>query len=264
MGCSCISSKLKDKYNLEDIISTEYNSSKKEIISIYPLTSYVKNVFYLINKIRTNPSGFIKAIEQAEKFIKEINGRKIFWYNDIKIALNEGISMFNDCKNYLNSIQPMDEINFCDEIVLECPTEENKIKEKNYFKEKILEKKDKCGIKAYFRDSIYIPEISVLLMIVDDSSKNPRKKRECLLNPNFKYIGISASDYINNNNENNIIINTKEDNNENNAEKNNEGNEKNNGGNIYNNEDRFKEEKININTNNESKRKAFCAYFTLK
>ena len=31
-------------------------------------------------------------------------------------------------------------------------------------------------------------------MLVDDAIKNPRKKREALLNPKFKYIGISASD----------------------------------------------------------------------
>ena len=231
MGCGCIASQLKDKYTIEDIISTKYNSSQKEIVSTYPLSPYVKKVFYLINKIRTNPSEFIKVIEQAEKYIKEINGRKIFEDNDIKIALNEGISMFNDCKTYLNSIQPMDELYFCDEIVLECPTEENKINEKNFFKEKILEKKDKCGIKAYFRDSIYIPEISVLLMIIDDSVQNPRKKREC----------------------DNIV------------DKNKEENERNNGGNIYNNNEVIiKEEKININIKNEGKKKAFCAYFTLK
>ena len=101
-------------------------------------------------------------------------------------------------------------------------------------------------------------------MIIDDSVQNPRKKRECLLNPNYKYIGISASDYINNN-ENNIIINTKGDNNDNIVDKNKEENERNNGGNIYNNNEVIiKEEKININIKNESKRKAFCAYFTLK
>ena len=62
MGCGCIASQLKDKYTIEDIISTKYNSSQKEIISTYPLSSYVKKVFYLINKIRTNPSEFIKNI----------------------------------------------------------------------------------------------------------------------------------------------------------------------------------------------------------
>ena len=256
MGCGCISSKLKDKYTIEDIIQTKYSSSQKEIASNFPLTSYAKKVFYLINNIRTNPHDFIKVIEQAEKFIKEINGRKIFEDNNIKVALNEGITMFNDCKTYLNSIQPMDELNFCDEIVLECPTEEAKINEKNIFKEKVLEKKDKCGIISYFRDSIYIPEISVLLMIVDDSVKNPRKKRESLLNPNFKYIGISASDYNNSlTNENNIILNT---NNENIIEKNNGGNIKDE--NVVVNKD----EKININIKSDIKRKAFCAYFSLK
>ena len=116
MGCGCISSKSKDKYTIEDIISTKYSSSQKEIASNFPLTSYVKKVFYLINNIRTNPHDFIKVIEQAEKFIKEINGRKIFEDNNIKVALNEGITMFNDCITYLNSIQPMNELNFCDEI----------------------------------------------------------------------------------------------------------------------------------------------------
>ena len=101
-------------------------------------------------------------------------------------------------------------------------------------------------------------------MIIDDSVQNPRKKRECLLNPNYKYIGICASDYINNN-ENNIIINTKGDNNDNIVDKNKEENERNNGGNIYNNNEVIiKEEKININIKNEGKKKAFCAYFTLK
>jgi hypothetical protein len=36
-----------------------------------------------------------------------------------------------------------------------------------------------------------LPEVSALLMIVDDSEKNPGKKRNALLNKEFKYIGIS-------------------------------------------------------------------------
>ena len=198
MGCGCIGPQTRDNYSIEDIISTKYSPTKKEITSTYPLTSYVKKVFYLINKIRTSPSEFITVIEQAEKYIKEINGRKIFVNSGLKIALNEGKIMFKDCMDYLKTLEPMNELIFCDEIVLECPTEENKIKDVNFFKEKLLEKKDKYGIIAYFKDSICIPEISVLLMLVDDSVKNPKKKREALLNPNFKYIGISASDCVNN------------------------------------------------------------------
>ena len=149
--------------------------------------------------------------------------------------------MFQDCVNYLKNLQPMEELIFCDDIVLECPKDEKNIKDINFFKEKVLEKKEKCGIEAYFKDSIRIPEISVLLMLVDDSAKNPRKKRETLLNPKYKYIGISSSD-----------INTSDKEDKKNIELNGEN------------------KKINDGTKNLEKiirselNKPFCAYFTLK
>ena len=189
MGCGCIGP-TKDKYSIENIINDK-NNEAKEIQSIYSLTEYTKKVFTLINKVRTSPSKFAPMIEQSEKYIRDLNGRKIFDGNGIKVSLNEGKTMFKDCADYLKTLQPMEELNFCDDIVLECPTDEKKIKDINIFKEKVLEKKEKTGIIAYFKDSIRIPEISVLLMLVDDAIKNPRKKRETLLNPNYKYIGIS-------------------------------------------------------------------------
>jgi len=273
MGCGCVGPASKDKYSIENIISTKYDS-KKEITSKFHLTEYVKRVFHLINKIRTNPSEFISVIEQAEKYITEKNGRKIFEDNGLKISLNEGEAMFKDCADYLKSLKPMNELNFCDDIVLECPTEEKKIKDMNFFREKVLEKKNKSGILAYFKDSICIPEISVLLMMVDDSVKNPRKKRETLLNPNYKYIGISSSDsnsnYIN---VSDININGI-DNKENNKEKDTNGinNNINSGNNFWENNDvnknnnGIKDENNNINKSvkNEIKHKPFCAYFTLK
>ena len=258
MGCGCVGPSNKDKYSIENIISTKYDS-KKEITSRLPLTEYVKKVFQLINKVRTTPSEFISVIEQAEKYIKEKNGRKIFEGNGLKISLNEGKAMFKDCVEYLKTLNPMNELQFCDDIVLECPTEEKQIKDINIFREKVLEKRDKCGILAYFKDSICIPEISVLLMIVDDSIKNPRKKRETLLNPNYKFIGISSSD-------GNNIINVNENINLINGINKNEDNNNNNGNNVGENID---ENQINKNINNkimksEIKHKPFCAYFTLK
>ena len=280
MGCGCIGP-TKDKYSIENILNEKYEASK-EIVSIYPLTDYVKKVFFLINKIRASPSEFVKAIEQAEKCIKEIDGRKVFDGNGIKVSLNEGKTMFKDCEEYLKTLSPMEELNFCDDIVLESPTEEKKIKDINIFKEKVLEKKDKFGISAYFKDSIRIPEISVLLMIVDDTTKNPKKKREALLNPNFKYIGISSSDVNINqeekdkkkeegnennvNNENNNNINNE--NNQVNIENNqaNNGNNAENKGENNNNENNKSTDVKDINKiiKSEMKSKPFCAYFTLK
>ena len=275
MGCGCIGP-TKDKYSIENILNEKYEESK-EITSIYPLTDYVKKVFFLINKIRTSPSEFVKAIEQAEKCIKEIDGRKVFDGNGIKVSLNEGKTMFKDCEEYLKTLSPMEELNFCDDIVLESPTEEKKIKDINIFKEKDLEKKDKFGISAYFKDSIRIPEISVLLMLVDDAIKNPRKKREALLNPKFKYIGISASDVNISQEEkdkkkeedNGNNINNENNNNQNN-QVNNENNQANNGNNTENKKENDENNKstevkdINKIIKNEMKAKPFCAYFTLK
>jgi len=238
MGCGCVGPS-KDKYSIENILGDKLNEPKN-INSTFPLTEYVKKVFCLINRIRTNPTEFITVIEAAERYIKEINGRKIFDDNKIKVSLNEGKKMFQDCVNYLKTVAPMEELNFCDDIILECPTNEVNIKDINFFKEKLLEKKDKFGIEAYFKDSIRIPEISVLLMLVDDSIKNPRKKRETILNPNYKFIGISSSDI-----------------NRNSADKNDNENKLN--------ENENNKENINLeNRLKNDSNKPFCAYFTFK
>ena len=237
MGCGCVGPS-KDKYSIENILN-EKIQEPKEITSNLPISEYVKKVFCLINKVRLNPSEFVAAIEQAEKYIKEINGKKIFDNNNIKVSLNEGKKMFQDCADCLRNLAPMEELIFCDEIVLDCPKDDKNIRDINHFKEKLLEKKEKFGIEAYFKDSIRIPEISVLLMLVDDSTRNPKKKRETLLNPNYKFIGISSSD--------NTI-----------------GKEENK------NNDHLRDNNINGGTNNIDKilknklNKPFCAYFTLK
>ena len=235
MGCKCIGP-TKDKYSIENILYDKMQEPKG-ISSNIQITEYVQKVFCLINKIRVNPSEFVSYIQGAEKYIKEINGRIIFDDSRIKVFLNEGIKMFKDCEDRLRDLKPMEALKFCDEIVLDCPTDESNIKDINYFKDKVLEKKEKFGIEAYFKDSIRIPEISVLLMLVDDSVKNPKRKRETILNPNYKYIGISSSD---------SVSNIKE-------EKKDEGN---------NNENKKEEEQKKNENNNTNK--PFCAYFTFK
>jgi len=226
MGCVCPGNS-NDQYSLENIISSEYESSPK-INSNYKITNYMQKVYCLINKIRTCPSKFSDFVTFSQRYIKTVDDRTIFDHK-IKVALNEGKQMFVECAKYLSKLPPMEELIFCDDIVLECPTEPNSIRDINYFKQKVIEKKENQNIEAYFKDSISEPEISVLLMIVDDSFKNPKKKREAVLNPNFKYIGISSTD---------DSFNSKE-------------------GDIH------KENENNSNGNN-NKNSPFCAYFSFK
>jgi len=177
--------KSKDKYAIENILDRNYDTNLN-LNTKLKTTNYVKKVFYLINKIRTNPAQFSEYIISSEKYIKEIEDRVIY-DNKIKVALNERKKMFSECAEYLRTLPPMEELSFNDDIVLECPTEQNSIKDINYFKQKVIEKKESQKIEAYFKDSISEPEISVLLFIVDDSTKNPKKKREAVLNPKYKY-----------------------------------------------------------------------------
>jgi hypothetical protein len=248
MGCGCIGPS-KDKYSVENLLGEKIHEPKS-IQSKYPLSDYVKKVFNLINKVRVNPSDFVSIIEtSSDKYVRELNGRKIFDNNRIRVSLNEGKAMFDDCANYLKALQPMEELNFCDDIVIECPKDEKNIKDINYFREKLLKRREKLGIEAYFKDSVRIPEISVLLMLVDDSIKNPKKKRLALLNPKYKLIGISSSDM-------NEISFEKE---ENKKIKDLNGGDTNQNENINENNNAINNIKIAENIN-----KPFCAYFTLK
>ena len=193
MGCVCPAN-INDKYEIINILNSDYENNSK-ITSNLKITNYIKKVLYLINQIRKNPKQFADFVLSSQQYIKEFDDKKIFDYK-IKVALNEGKKMFLDCAEYLRKLPPMEELTFNDDIVLECPTEPSSIRDMNYFKQKVVEKKENQKIEAYFKDSISEPEISVLLIIVDDAIKNPKKKREAVLNPKFKYIGISSSDDI--------------------------------------------------------------------
>ena len=232
MGCVCPAN-INDKFEINDILKFDYENSSK-INSKYKITNYVQKVFYIINKIRKNPKQFADYVISSQQYIKEIDDKKIFDHK-IKVALNEGKKMFLECADYLTKLPPMEEFIFNDDIVLECPTEPSSIRDINYFKQKVVDKKKNQGIEAYFKDSISEPEISVLLIIVDDTVKNAKKKREAVLNPKFKYIGISSTD----------------DTNEIKAD---EGNK--NGG---------KKDDAEINNSyNNLKKNPFCAYFSFK
>lgn len=191
MGCQC-GNNTYDKFSIDNILSQNI-SNISEIKSEHKISDYVKKVFFLINKVRTNPSYFADVVDYYQQYIIEKNDRKIFSHK-VNVYLNEGAPMFQDCSDYLRKLEPMNELTFSDEIVLDCPTDPENIRDMDYFKQKVCEKEKKEKIEAYFKDSIKEPEISVLLMIVDDSVRNPRRKRETVLNKRFTKIGISASD----------------------------------------------------------------------
>jgi len=170
-------------------------------------TYYVRSAFELINKIRINPSSFSKRIENGIKYIKEekklitnpITGEKneksrIIFKKKVKIVLAKGENAFKEAAEILKKKNPVHPLSFCEEIIIPLPKNEEEFQDSTFLKRNAeeLRKNSPFHFEVYYKDLIRDPFISVLLMIVDDFEIDNGKKRECLLNPELKYIGINS------------------------------------------------------------------------
>ena len=120
---------------------------------------------------------------------------RLIYNGKLKVALNQGEPAFDNAINYLKEINPMEKLEFNQLITVECPENENDILDVNYITYKV-DNLINTGIyiNSYWRDIINDPEISFLLMIVDDICYKSGKRRKDILNPNMKYIGISSKE----------------------------------------------------------------------
>ena len=62
----------------------------------------------------------------------------------------------------------------------------------SFLKQHVKVLRENNRIDVFFKDLVKIPEVSALLMVVDDSPKNPGKKRQAILNKDIKFIGINS------------------------------------------------------------------------
>ena len=72
------------------------------------------------------------------------------------------------------------------------PRNENEVKDPTFLREQVKLVREQSEVDVFFKDLIKIPEVSGLLMIVDDTNKNAGKKRMALLNKNLKYVGVTS------------------------------------------------------------------------
>jgi len=165
--------------------------------------NYKQTVFDILNQVRENPASYIPVIKDNFQYIFEEtksgsidnennNTKKIIFKKKLKVALFRGLPAFNETINMLQDSQPIDPFIYKKELEVPLPKNKKELNDKTFFKNKINEmKKNGIKIDVFFKDLIKDGEISALLMIVDDSVKNPGIKRQCILNPEYKYIGIS-------------------------------------------------------------------------
>jgi hypothetical protein len=163
---------------------------------------YNSRIINLINELRLNPSKYSKVVEENIQYIyKEVrnevnkeNGEieekeDYIFQKKVKVRLYEGENAFLRAANYLKSINPMNELIYKEEIKLDLPDNIEEIKNNNIIKEKIKSKKN---ISAFFKDNVKNPEIGLLLMIIGDYKNAQNKKRNTILNPEYKYIAVNS------------------------------------------------------------------------
>lgn len=152
----------------------------------------------LINKIRENPTAYADVIEDSIKYIieepdkKDETKTKLVFKKKVKVALKKGKSAFLKAAGILRKMEPMPPLEFNGYLCIPLPQNEEEMKDPNYLEGQIKTIKESHNVDVFFKDLIKLPEVSVLLMIVDDTTKNPGKKRNALLNKDFKYIGINS------------------------------------------------------------------------
>ena len=118
---------------------------------------------------------------------------KIIYKRKVKVALTRGKPAFLEAAEDLRNTEPLPPLEFVPEICIPLPEDEFDMKDNNFLKKKVIElKKEGINIDIFYKDLVKIPEVSALLMIVDDSGKNAGKKRMTLLDKNIKYIGVNS------------------------------------------------------------------------
>ena len=174
-------------------------SQNLEISKNLKYSNYPEKIIEIINNIRHDPVAYADIVIDSMKNIVEDNNKndstknKIIYKKKVKVALTKGKPAFLEAAEQLRNTEPLPPLEFVPEICIPLPENENEMKDTNFLKKKVLElKNDGVIIDVFYKDLVKVPEVSALLMIVDDSGKNAGKKRLTLLNKDIKYIGVNS------------------------------------------------------------------------
>ena len=199
---------LNNQYNFNDELNSpnKLNNKNNEIYEINnnyndqneKYADYPEKIVELINNIRQDPVGYADVIEESIQNIIEEEDKndpsniKIIYKKKVKVALNRGELAFREAVDILRSLNPLPPLEFSNEKCVPLPENEEELRRPAFLKEQVKKMREETEIDVFFKDLIKVPEVSVLLMIVDDTNKNCGKKRLTLLNKDLKYIGVTS------------------------------------------------------------------------
>ena len=174
--------------NNMNIIENNNNNLPSE-----PTDSFSRYMFEKINALRENPQSFIDMIEKAKKNVTTDKNGVIIYKTSVKVALNNGISAFDEAIEALRKTKPMNKLKFNPNFIIKLPNNEVDVKSKEYFIDQVRTKIDSgIDIKSFWKDIVKDSESCFVLTVVDDSGRFAGNKRNDLLNRDNKYIGISS------------------------------------------------------------------------
>ena len=193
-------------------VNTKNTKEKNDISISSVISSLYKNDYNtrmvdLINKLRTNPKEYAKIIlsniQYIQKRVKitadDITGQneekeEIFFQKKIKVELYRGEIAFFETAKFLNKLKPLKELKVKEEIKMNLlpETEDQILNDKILIKNQLDEIKKRFNISAFFKDNLRNPEIGLMLMIIGDNKNSQNKKRNALLNPDYKYIAVNS------------------------------------------------------------------------
>ena len=179
--------------NINNEIITNSMRFKNLKETMEPGDNFSKALLSQINSVRTNPQSYISIIEKAKNNIIVDKRGRLIYNGKNKIALTRGEEAFNEAIDFLKASKASDKLIYNPYLTVEMPKTENEIRFVNDLRFKVDGLVNKgIIIKSFWRNVIRDPDISFLMMIVDDMGEKSGMRRKDLLDPNMKYIGISS------------------------------------------------------------------------
>ena len=182
----------------EIIENNNYDDNNDEFLLNEKYANYPYKIVELINNIREDPVGYADIVEQSiqnivlEEDKEDPSIKHLIYKKKIKVALTTGEKAFQEAIDYLRTLSPLPPLEFSQEKCIPLPNTEEELNNPSFLKSQVKVLREQTRIDVFYKDLIKIPEISGLLMIVDDTNKNAGKKRRALLNNELKYIGVSS------------------------------------------------------------------------
>ncbi len=189
--------------NVEEInkISDINTDEQDEIDNL----NYPETLLKIINIIRTQPQLYAEKVDYAVRYIKienqiindKITGQKQtiekpIFKKKVKVALNKGESVFYETSKRLREMISIPPLEMNNNLLINLPNTKKEIYDNKYLIKQAEKIKQKSSLEFFYKDLIKEPNISALLMVVDDTEKNDFKKRDIILNPDLKYVGINC------------------------------------------------------------------------